>query len=249
MLIPTTTALFFASPVVTSEGQFDPTETPARIDLNLPDIDSHLSTLREGQSLKPYQKQKSKLQCDLESSSSPCPVPSLWRRPLLRIFPVFLCGRTARERLRCTALLVNFLARGGLPGAHALPPWRRVRWIASLGNCGLYSLTWGVVASETIFLALEIPPRIPALSVTLLHYERNRPMLGLPRSRPRPSSLISFFNFEHFSEAKSLMTTSLLRSVTSLHGIWPSFVCSFSRAIGLRILDPCSPKRFSPARR
>ena len=45
----------------------DPTETPARIDLNLPDIDSRLSTLREGQSLKPYQKQKSKLQRDLES--------------------------------------------------------------------------------------------------------------------------------------------------------------------------------------
>ena len=73
MLIPTTTALFFASPVVTSEGQFDPTETPARIDLNLPDIDSHLSTLREGQSLKPYQKQKSKLQRDLESFSLPRP--------------------------------------------------------------------------------------------------------------------------------------------------------------------------------
>ena len=34
----------------------DPTETPARIDLNLPDVDSRLSTLRQSQSLKPYQK-------------------------------------------------------------------------------------------------------------------------------------------------------------------------------------------------
>ena len=87
------------------------------------------------------------------------------------------------------------------------------------------------MASGTIFLRLEIPPRIPALRVTLLHYERNRPVLGLPRSRPRPSSLTSFLNFAHFSEATSLLTTSLLRSVTSLHGIWPSFVCRFSRAI------------------
>ena len=84
----------------------------------------------------------------------------------------------------------------------------------------------------------------PALSVTLLCYERNRSVLGLPRSRLRPSSLTSFFNFAHFSEATSLLTTSLLRSVTSMLGIWPSFVCSLSRVIGSRILDACSPKRF-----
>ena len=53
----------------------DPTETPARIGLNLPDIDSRLSTLREGQSLKPYQKQKSKLQRHLESFLFPLPRP------------------------------------------------------------------------------------------------------------------------------------------------------------------------------
>lgn len=137
-------------------------------------------------------------------SSSPCPVLSLWCWPLLKIFPVFLCGRTAQERLRCTTLLVNFLTRWGLPGAHALPPRWRVRWIALLGNCGLYSLTWGMVVTGKIFLAWEIPPCIPALSVTLLHYKRNRPVPGLPQSRPRPSSLTSFFNFEHFSEATSL---------------------------------------------
>lgn len=102
-------------------------------------------------------------------------------------------------------------------------------------------------ATALIFLGYvcdTVRQAFPALSVTLLPYERNRPVLGLPRSRLSPSSLTTFFNFSHFSEATSLLTTSLLRSVTSMHGICPSFVCSFSWVIGLQILDACSPKRF-----
>ena len=163
-------------------------ETPSRIDLSLPDIDSRLSALRENQVQKPYQKQKSRLQRELESflfslprskslvSASP---QDIWRFLVRKD----RAGKTKVHFVSCKF----FLVPDNPAGAHALLLWRRAQLIVSLENCGLFvDLARGGEWNDLLGIGNSAPhPTVKQYLIALREEQ--------PKARVTPKQATPFF--------------------------------------------------------
>ena len=121
--------------------------------------------------------------------------PNQWIQLLLRISPVFWCGKIVREKLKFTFPRANCSEPNKLVVVRALLHCQRGQWTTSLANCVLCLsiLDEGESGMNSWVLAIQL--RTPVSSSTYRLFVRNKLWLGLPLSRPHHSSSTSFNGF------------------------------------------------------